>query len=166
MICLFTSSFLGFFLLWASASGMHRGLGDKYVVRMDELVKPLDRHVKHFQKPISSLGRLVKRKVRRPSKSSASKRSADSAISDDSSSRARIRVLTKDSVGSCGSQKVAYEPPLYSTRIRNGTCTPYGAFPWTVHIQVLYKSLVKNKQLTILHMYLHTMHNAILYFCI
>ena len=140
VICLFTSSFLGFFLLWASASGMHRGLGDKYVVRMDELVKPLDRHVKHFQKPISSLGRLVKRKVRRPSKSSASKRSADSAISDDSSSRARIRVLTKDSVGSCGSQKVAYEPPLYSTRIRNGTCTPYGAFPWTVHIQVLYKS--------------------------
>ena len=38
----------------------------------------------------------------------------------------------------CGVQGVPYIPPSYSRRprIRNGTCTPYGAFPWTVQIQV------------------------------
>ena len=40
--------------------------------------------------------------------------------------------------GKCGSQAQPYTPPSYNRapRIRNGTCTPYGAFPWTVQIQV------------------------------
>jgi len=40
--------------------------------------------------------------------------------------------------GKCGSQAQPYSPPSYNRapRIRNGTCTPYGAFPWTVQIQV------------------------------
>ena len=35
----------------ASSIGGYRGLGDKYLVRMDELVSPLDRHVLHVERP-------------------------------------------------------------------------------------------------------------------
>jgi len=130
----------GFFLLLASVSGMYRGLGDKYVVRMDELVQPFDRHIKHIEKPVSSIRRLVRRKVRRPSSSQKFKRSADGEqnkfVDDFPEFRSGgVQILTKHSIGDCGTQKIHFEPPLYSTRIRNGTCTPYGAFPWTVQIQ-------------------------------
>ena len=133
---------LGFFFLLASGiSGMYRGLGDKYVIRMDELVKPLDRHIRHVEKPLLSSRRLVRRKVRRPSLSTKVKRSADGGQNKFATDLAEFRsggvqILTKHSIGECGTQKIQFEPPLHSTRIRNGTCTPYGAFPWTVQIQV------------------------------
>ena len=134
----------GSLLLLAFVSGMHRGLGDKYVIPMDELVQPLDRHVKHLKRPVAPFRRLVRRKVRRPNiVSSVDKRSADGepnkfAVDDAQFRSGGIQILTKQGFGECGAQKIHFEPPLHSTRIRNGTCTPYGAFPWTVQIQVGY----------------------------
>jgi len=135
---------IGCFFLLATVSGMYRGLGDKYVIRMDELVRPLDRHVRHITKPAAFSRRLVRRKVRNPS--SVFRRFSRSADGDQNKSgfslpaqdrSGRVEILTKHSVGQCGNQQIHFEPKLHSTRIRNGTCTPYGAFPWTVQIQVL-----------------------------
>ena len=135
--------FSGFFLLFALISGMNRGRGDKYVIRMDELVSPLDRHIRHIEKPVSAIRRLVRRKVRRPKSTNKSKRSTDGEGGEDrfvnnvpEFRSGGIQILTKNNLAECGSQKVPFDPPLHSTRIRNGTCTPYGAFPWTVQIQV------------------------------
>ena len=152
--------FLGFFLLSSLVSSMYRGLGDKYVIRMDELVKPLDRHIKHLEKPVSAIRRLVRRKVRRPSSTHKEKRSADGEGGEDKFvpdvpvfRSGGIQILTKHSVGECGIQKIPFDPPLHSTRIRNGTCTPYGAFPWTVQIQVTHTTdffLMILKQITVI----------------
>jgi hypothetical protein len=138
--------FSGFFLLLASVSGIYRGLGDKYVIPMVELVKPLDRHIRHIHKPVLSTRRVVRRKVRRPSLAQKFKRSADGGqnklANDVAEFRGgRVPILTKHSIGDCGTQKIHFDPPRHLTRIRNGTCTPYGAFPWTVQIQV-FKELI------------------------
>ena len=133
-------------MLLASVSGIYRGLGDKYVIRMDELVKPLDRHIRHIHKPVLSTRRVVRRKVRRPSLAQKFKRSADGGQNKFANDVAefrggRVPILTKHSIGDCGTQKIHFDPPRHLTRIRNGTCTPYGAFPWTVQIQV-FKELI------------------------
>ena len=61
------------------------------------------------------------------------------------------------SVGQCGNPRIAA-----STYIRNGTCSPYGAYPWTVQIQVsffissIFKFGLKVILCTLLPSQLHT----------
>lgn len=52
----------------ASSIGGYRGLGDKYLVRMDELVSPLDRHVLHVERPPPHkpwFTKLIRRRISR-----------------------------------------------------------------------------------------------------
>ena len=52
----------------ASSIGGYRGLGDKYLVRMDELVSPLDRHILHVERlspPHMPRLSKVRRRIRR-----------------------------------------------------------------------------------------------------
>ena len=132
-----TSSEWDYFIgIWsfASADGVGRGLGDNYVVRMDELVSPLDRHVLHIEKP-PLFSRMIVRRRRKVE--SRSKRSPDggrhhtNSINDQ---EAHVKMQTNQ----CGVQAIKDDPPLYNVLayIRNGTCAKYGAFPWTVQIQV------------------------------
>ena len=115
----------------ASASGYTRGLGDKYVIRMDELVSPLDRHVVHVERthlprwPSTYFTKIKRRKV--------IKRSPEP---DGGRHTVHNNYNARTHNGKCGQQAVRFDPPLYTTYIRNGTCTKYGAFPWTVQIQV------------------------------
>jgi len=70
---------------------------------------------------------------------SARKSDAVSGRSRGSAESENVRLgQAKPRGGQCGRQGVTYSPPLYNRtpRIRNGTCSPYGAFPWTVQIQV------------------------------
>ena len=124
--------FSGILSLIASASGVYRGhVGDKYLVRMDELVTPLDRHILHIEKPSLLTRALVRRKIMKKSQSLRSRRSPDGGR------------ITYDNNHNCGQQKIPFDPPLYNiatTYIQNGTCTPYGAFPWTVQIQVNFQT--------------------------
>ena len=124
--------FSGILTLIASASGVYRGhVGDKYLVRMDELVTPLDRHILHIEKPSLLTRALVRRKIMKKSQSLRSRRSPDGGR------------ITYDNNHNCGQQKIPFDPPLYNiatTYIQNGTCTPYGAFPWTVQIQVNFQT--------------------------
>lgn len=99
---------------------------------MDELVNPLDRHILHRDR--ASLLSLVGRRVRRPAgTSSRVKRDPDGG---------RNRVAGEDHSlqrhqGLCGHQSRTFDPPLASSYILNGSCSPYGSFPWVVQIQVL-----------------------------
>lgn len=45
--------------------------------------------------------------------------------------------MTKSANTECGIQKIPFVPPMFNRqgRILNGTCAPYGSFPWMVQIQ-------------------------------
>ena len=125
--------FSGILSVLVCVDGLYRGLGDKYVVRMDELVSPLDRHIIHLDTSFILSSALLRRRVKRPErKSSRVTREADGGRNTLAESVRTVQSYQ----GLCGHQSRKYEPPLPSSYIRNGTCSPYGAFPWVVQIQV------------------------------
>ena len=118
---------MSFFLV--SVKGVHRGLGDKYLIRMDELVTPIDRHVLVDERPPLFSRAIVRRKVKKTV--TRPKRSPDGTRNT-----IHEEYNIKLHNGKCGVPAIQQDIPLYTTYIRNGTCTKYGAFPWTVQIQV------------------------------
>ena len=136
--------FSGILFVLLSVEGLYRGLGDKYVVRMDELVNPLDRHILHRDR--ASLLSLVGRRVRRPAgTSSRVKRDPDGG---------RNRIAGEDHSlqrhqGLCGHQSRTFDPPLASSYILNGSCSPYGSFPWVVQIQVNWRKTLQPLKLLV-----------------
>ena len=98
---------------------------------MDELVSPLDRHVVHVARshlPWLSSTYFTRMRRRKVIKRSPEPDGGRHTIHNNYNARTHN--------GKCGQQAIKYDPPLYTTYIRNGTCTKYGAFPWTVQIQV------------------------------
>merc|ERR550532_403562 len=77
----------------------------------------------------------VRRRIRR------TRRDADHGRNEFSNNQYKL-----PSVGECGNPRISFEPPPFTPYInkqnsvlpyiRNGTCSPYGAFPWTVQIQI------------------------------
>jgi len=53
--------------------------------------------------------------------------------------QARYGFNRRNGVEECGKQPIPFTPPEFNRapRIRNGTCAPYGAIPWTAQIQIL-----------------------------
>ena len=52
----------------ASSIGGYRGLEDQYLVRMDELVTPIDRHILHVERPPQHrpwVTKVVRRRIMR-----------------------------------------------------------------------------------------------------
>ena len=132
-------SFSGILFLFACVDGLYRGLGDKYVVRMDELVSPLDRHIYHTDKASLLTSGLVRRRVRRLQKNqSRVKRSPDGGRNRFPEQYPSVESYQQPE---CRYQNnIVYSPPSppsHSLYIRNGTCAPKGAFPWVVQIQVI-----------------------------
>ena len=125
--------FSGILSVLVCVDGLYRGLGDKYVVRMDELVSPLDRHILHVDRASLFSTALLRRRVRRPAgTSSRVKRDPDGGRN-----RLPEEMMTlQRHQGLCGHQSSKFDPPLASSYILNGSCSPYGAFPWVVQIQV------------------------------
>ena len=127
----------------ASADGVQSGLGDKYVVRMDELVSPLDRHILHIEKPPLFSRTIVRRRMKVAARSRRSPdggRPYTNTINAHHNQEAHVKMHSQQ----CGVQAIKDDPPLYNilTYIRNGTCAKYGAFPWTVQIQVKKKKIL------------------------
>jgi len=128
-----------------SAGGVHTEVSDHHLVGMEQLLKLVDKHV--LQPPLTGLTRrrkLVKRPVGQPSRhrrtAEGGQQKFPASELDEEPRKGRgggIQYFSKGSFDNCGIQKVPFEPPTFNRipRVRNGTCTPYGAFPWTVQIQ-------------------------------
>ena len=110
---------------------------------MDELVSPLDRHILHVEKPPLFSRMIVRKRMKVVSRSRRSPdggRHYTNTINAHRDQEAHVKMRAQH----CGVQTIKDDPPLYNilTYIRNGTCAKYGAFPWTVQIQVKKKRII------------------------
>ena len=141
---LFTVGSLLFVLLAFSLSTSN-GAPDRHLLRMEDLLRAgFDRHLVRLYRP-GSWGKPRNRGRRSPGggqqkfQTTPQVEPYSRGVADTEDVRFLLPVEdARPKMGKCGSQAQPYSPPSYNRapRIRNGTCTPYGAFPWTVQIQV------------------------------
>ena len=120
------------------------GAPDKHLLRMEDLLKAgFDRHLVRLHRPgVWGRGRRGRRSPGGGQQKFETTPTAElysRGVADTEDVRFLLPVdEARPKRGKCGSQAMPYSPPSYNRapRIRNGTCTPYGAFPWTVQIQV------------------------------
>ena len=135
------------FILLAYTLSTSSGAPDRHLLRMEDLLKAgFDRHLVRLYRP-GSWGLGPRRGRRSPGGGQQKFETTPKAelysrgVADTEDVRFLLPVDdARPKSGKCGSQAQPYTPPSYNRapRIRNGTCTPYGAFPWTVQIQVEY----------------------------
>ena len=145
MNSLFTVGSLLFILLAFTLSTSH-GAPDRHLVRMEDLLRAgFDRHLVRLYRPASWGLKPRNRGRRSPGGGQQKFETTPNAepysrgVADTEDVRFLLPVDdARPKSGKCGAQAQPYSPPSYNRapRIRNGTCTPYGAFPWTVQIQV------------------------------
>lgn len=115
---------------------------DRHLVRMQDLLAVgFDRHILRLHRP----GMWGPRRTRSRRSPGGGQQKFPTEVargrSRGGADTEAVRFLSPgvNSKLTCGRPALDYKLPNFNRmpRIRNGTCTPYGAFPWTVQIQVL-----------------------------
>ena len=127
----------------AFAISTSSGAPDRHLLRMEDLLRAgFDRHLVRLYRP-GSWGRPRRRRSpgggQQKFETTPKAELYSRGVADTEDVRFLLPVDdARPKSGKCGWQAQPYTPPSFNRapRIRNGTCTPYGAFPWTVQIQV------------------------------